>query len=344
MAQLKKDGESGRKTINQYTRYLTVILATVQAYGFAVALEGTAGSAGSIVLNPGVFFKVTTVVTLVGSVMFLLWLGEQITSRGIGNGVSLIIFSGIVAELPRAFAQILEQGRTGAISGFLIVGIVILAISVIAFIVFIERSQRKIIVQYPKRQMGNKMYGGDNSHLPLKINVPGVIPPIFASALLLLPTSISSFASMGAESSDWVLLMNSYMGRGQPLYLAIYIGLIIFFAFFYTAIVFNPDETADNLKRNGGYVPGIRPGGPTADYLDFVLTRLTAIGALYLSAVCILPELLISKYSIPFYFGGTSLLIVVTVSMDTVSQAQSHLIAHKYSGLIKKSKLRGGRK
>jgi preprotein translocase subunit SecY len=344
MAQLKKDGETGRKTINQYTRYLTVLLATVQAYGFAVALEGTSSSAGSIVIDPGVFFKVTTVVTLVGSVMFLLWLGEQITSRGIGNGVSLIIFSGIVAELPRAMAQMLEQGRTGSISAILIIGIFALAIAVVAFIVFIERSQRKIIVQYPKRQMGNKMFGGDSSHLPLKINVPGVIPPIFASALLLLPTSLSSFSGLGADTSEWVLMLNSYFGRGQPLYLALYIGLIVFFAFFYTAIVFNPDETADNLKKNGGYVPGIRPGPPTADYLDFVLTRLTAIGAAYLSAVCILPEILISKYNIPFYLGGTSLLIVVTVSMDTVAQAQSHLIAHKYSGLIKKSKLRGGRR
>ena len=246
--------------------------------------------------------------------MFLLLLGEQITSRGIGNGVSLIIFAGIVAELPRAIAQILEQGRTGSISTFLIIGILILAIAVIIFIVFIERSQRKIIVQYPKRQMGNKMFAGDSSHLPLKINVPGVIPPIFASALLLLPTSLSSFSGLDGNSSDWVLALNSYFGRGQPLYLAIYIGLIVFFAFFYTAIVFNPDETADNLKKNGGYVPGIRPGSPTADYLDFVLTRLTAIGATYLAAVCILPEILISKYSIPFYLGGTSLLIVVTVS------------------------------
>ena len=295
-------------------------------------------------IDPGVFFKVTTVVTLVGSVMFLLWLGEQITSRGIGNGVSLIIFSGIVAELPRAMAQMLEQGRTGSISAILIIGIFLLAIAVVAFIVFIERSQRKIIVQYPKRQMGNKMFGGDSSHLPLKINVPGVIPPIFASALLLLPTSLSSFSGLGSDTSEWVLILNSYFGRGQPLYLALYIGLIVFFAFFYTAIVFNPDETADNLKKNGGYVPGIRPGPPTADYLDFVLTRLTAIGAAYLSAVCILPEILISKYNIPFYLGGTSLLIVVTVSMDTVAQAQSHLIAHKYSGLIKKSKLRGGRR
>ena len=276
--------------------------------------------------------------------MFLLWLGEQITSRGIGNGVSLIIFSGIVAELPRAIAQILEQGRTGSISTFLIIAILLLAIAVIVFIVFIERSQRKIIVQYPKRQMGNKMFAGDSSHLPLKINVPGVIPPIFASALLLLPTSLSSFSGLDNNSSEWILTLNSYFGRGQPLYLALYISLIVFFAFFYTAIVFNPDETADNLKKNGGYVPGIRPGPPTADYLDFVLTRLTAIGATYLAAVCILPEILISKYSIPFYLGGTSLLIVVTVSMDTVSQAQSHLIAHRYSGLIKKSKLRGSRR
>ena len=341
MAQLKKEGETGRKMINQYTRYLTVLLATVQAWGFAIALEGTSGSMGSLVLNPGIFFKVTTVVTLVGGVMFLLWLGEQITERGIGNGVSLLIFSGIVAELPRALVQILEQGRTGAISPILIILIFLLAISVIAFIVFIERSQRKIIVQYPKRQIGNKVFSGDASHLPLKINVPGVIPPIFASALLLLPTSMSSFAGLGGDSPDWLITINSFLGRGQPLYLAIYISLIIFFAFFYTAIVFNPDETADNLKKNGGFVPGIRPGPPTAEYLDFVLTRLTAIGALYLSAVCILPEILISKYSIPFYFGGTSLLIVVTVSIDTVAQAQSHLIAHQYSGLIKKRKLGG---
>jgi|TARA_B100001741_G_scaffold310514_1_gene309902 preprotein translocase subunit SecY len=341
IAQLKKEGETGRKTINQYTRYLTVLLATVQAWGFAIALEGTNSSAGSLVMNPGVFFKVTTVVTLVGGVMFLLWLGEQITERGIGNGVSLLIFAGIVAELPRALVQILEQGRTGAISTFLIVTIFFLAIAVIAFIVFIERSQRKIIVQYPKRQVGNKIFSGDASHLPLKINVAGVIPPIFASALLLLPTSISSFAGLSSDSPDWLITINSFLGRGQPLYLAIYISLIVFFAFFYTAIVFNPDETADNLKRNGGFVPGIRPGSPTAEYLDFVLTRLTAIGALYLSAVCILPEILISQYSIPFYFGGTSLLIVVTVSIDTVTQAQSHLIAHQYSGLIRKRRLGG---
>ena len=343
MAQLKKEGESGRKTINQYTRYLTVLLATVQAWGFAIALESTTGSSGSLVINPGIFFKVTTVVTLVGGVMFLLWLGEQITERGIGNGVSLLIFSGIVAELPRAIVQLLEQGRTGAISPILIILIFLLAIAVIAFIVFIERSQRRILVQYPKRQVGNKIFSGDASHLPLKINVPGVIPPIFASALLLLPTSISSFAGLGSDSPDWLIAVNSFLGRGQPLYLFIYISLIVFFAFFYTSIVFNPDETADNLKRNGGFVPGIRPGPPTADYLDFVLTRLTTIGALYLSAVCILPEILISNYSIPFYFGGTSLLIVVTVSIDTVAQAQSHLIAHQYSGLIRKRKLGGVR-
>ena len=341
MSQLKKEGESGRKTINQYTRYLTVLLATVQAWGFSVALEGMTGSGIALVINPGVFFKVTTVVTLVGGVMFLLWLGEQITERGIGNGVSLLIFSGIVAELPRALVQILEQGRTGALSPFLIILIFFLAIAVIAFIVFIERSQRKIIVQYPKRQVGNKIFSGDSSHLPLKINVSGVIPPIFASALLLLPTSISSFAGLGADSPDWLITVNSFLGRGQPMYLAIYISLIVFFAFFYTAIVFNPDETADNLKRNGGFVPGIRPGPPTSEYLDFVLTRLTAIGAVYLSAVCILPEILISKYSIPFHFGGTSLLIVVTVSIDTVAQAQSHMIAHQYSGLIKKRRLGG---
>ena len=341
IAQLSKEGESGRKTINQYTRYLTVLLATVQAWGFAVALESTTGASGSLVLNPGLFFKITTVVTLVGGVMLLLWLGEQITERGLGNGVSLIIFSGIVAEVPRAFAQILEQGRTGALSPLLIIIVFFVIVLTIAFIVFIERSQRKVIVQYPKRQVGNKIFSGDASHLPLKINVPGVIPPIFASALLLLPTSISSFVGLGSDSPDWLITINSLLGRGQPLYLAIYIGLIIFFAFFYTAIVFNPDETADNLKRNGGFVPGIRPGPPTAEYLDFVLTRLTTIGALYLSAVCILPEILISKYSIPFYFGGTSVLIVVTVAMDTVTQAQSHMLAHQYSGLIKKRRLGG---
>jgi preprotein translocase subunit SecY len=336
---LKKDGEGGRKTINQYTRYLTVLLASVQGYGIAVALESASGVVG----DPGVFFRLTTVVTLVGGTLFLMWLGEQITSRGVGNGISLIIFSGIVAELPTALAGTLELGRTGALSSLLIVLLFVMAAAVIAFIVFIERSVRKIVVQYPKRQHGNKVFGGDQSFLPLKINVPGVIPPIFASSLLLMPVSIINLTGGQSGGADWLVTLNALLGRGQPLYLAIYISMIVFFAFFYTAIVFNPEETADNLRKYGGYVPGIRPGKSTADYLDFVLTRLTVLGAAYLAAVCILPEILISQYAVPFYFGGTSLLIVVTVTLDTVGQIQSHLLAHQYEGLVKKSRLKGRR-
>ena len=336
---LKKDGEAGRKQINQYTRYLTVLLATFQGFGIAVALE----SAGNIVADPGVFFRLTTVVTLVGGTLFLMWLGEQITSRGIGNGISLIIFSGIVAEVPSALVGTLELGRTGALSAGLIVGVFVMAIAVIAFIVFIERSVRRILIQYPKRQHGNKVFGGDAQYLPLKINVPGVIPPIFASSLLLMPVSIINLTGGQSGGADWLVTLNAMLGRGQPLYLAIYIGLIVFFAFFYTAIVFNPEDTADNLRKNGGYIPGIRPGQPTADYLDYILTRLTVLGATYLSAVCILPEILISQYAVPFYLGGTSLLIVVTVTLDTVSQVQSHMLAHQYEGLIKKSRLKGRR-
>ena len=336
---LKKDGEGGRKTINQYTRYLTVLLASVQGYGIAVALEAASGVVG----DPGVFFRLTTVVTLVGGTLFLMWLGEQITSRGVGNGISLIIFSGIVAELPTALAGTLELGRTGALSSLLIVLLFVMAAAVIAFIVFIERSVRKILVQYPKRQHGNEVFGGDQSFLPLKINVPGVIPPIFASSLLLMPVSIINLTGGQAGGAEWLVTLNALLGRGQPLYLAIYIGMIVFFAFFYTAIVFNPEDTADNLRKYGGYVPGIRPGKSTADYLDFVLTRLTVLGAAYLAAVCILPEILISQYAVPFYFGGTSLLIVVTVTLDTVSQIQSHLLAHQYEGLVKKSRLKGRR-
>ena len=334
---LKKDGEAGRKQINQYTRYLTVLLAAVQGYGISVALE----AAGTVVTDPGLFFRLTTVVTLVGGTLFLMWLGEQITARGVGNGISLIIFSGIVAEVPGALVGTLELGRTGALSAFLIVAVFCMAIAVIAFIVFIERSLRKILVQYPKRQHGNKVFGGEAQHLPLKINVPGVIPPIFASSLLLMPVSIINLTGGQSGGADWLVALNAMLGRGQPLYLAIYIGLIVFFAFFYTAIVFNPEDTSENLRRNGGYIPGIRPGQPTADYLDYILTRLTVLGAAYLSAVCILPEILISNYAIPFYFGGTSLLIVVTVTLDTVSQIQSHLMAHQYEGLIKKSRLKG---
>ena len=334
---LKKDGEGGRKMINQYTRYLTVLLATVQGYGIAVGLE----SASGVVDDPGLFFRVTTVVTLVGGTLFLMWLGEQITSRGVGNGISLIIFAGIVANLPTALAGTLELGRTGALSSLLIVLLFVMAAAVIAFIVFIERSVRKILVQYPKRQHGNKVFGGDQSFLPLKINVPGVIPPIFASSLLLMPVSIINLTGGQAGGADWLVALNAMLGRGQPLYLLIYVSMIVFFAFFYTAIVFNPEDTAENLRKYGGYIPGIRPGKSTADYLDFVLTRLTVLGAAYLSAICILPELLISKYAVPFYFGGTSLLIVVTVTLDTVGQIQSHLLAHQYEGLVKKSRLKG---
>ncbi len=339
---LKKEGEIGRKKINQYTRYGTVFLAAIQAYGIAVGLEGMSGASGSAVLESGYFFRLTTVITLVGGTIFLMWLGEQITQRGIGNGISLIIFAGIVANLPTALASTLELGRTGAISTLLVLVLIVLVAVVIAFIVFIERSQRRIVVQYPKRQVGNKMLGGESTHLPLKLNVSGVIPPIFASSLLLLPMTVAGFSA--GQGPEWLTTFMAFLGRGQPLYMFIYISLIVFFAFFYTAIVFNPVDTADNLKRNGGFVPGIRPGKNTADYLDYVLTRLTVVGAAYLATVCILPELLISQYSVPFYFGGTSLLIVVTVTMDTVTQIQSHLLAHQYEGLIKNAKLRQRRR
>ena len=338
---LKKEGETGRKKINQYTRYGTVLITALQAYGISVGLEGMASSAGSAVINPGLFFRFTTVVTLIGGTLFLMWLGEQITARGVGNGISLIIFSGIVANLPSALAGTLELGRTGALSAAFIIFLLTMAVGVIFFINFVERAQRRIVVQYPKRQMGNKMSAGESSHLPLKINTSGVIPPIFASSILLMPITMIGFSA--GQGPDWLTTVAAYLGRGQPVYLGIYIGLIVFFAFFYTAVVFNPGDTADNLKKYGGFVPGIRPGKNTAAYLDYVLTRLTVIGAAYLAAVCLLPEILISRFSVPFYFGGTSLLIVVSVTMDTVSQVQSHLLAHQYEGLVKKSKLRGRR-
>lgn len=329
----KEGGEQGRKQINQYTRYGTVVLATMQGYGIAVGLERAEG----IVNNPGLFFEVSTVMTLVGGTVFLMWLGEQITARGVGNGISLIIFAGIVAELPGALVSTLELGRQGALSTFIILMLMVMIVAVIAFIVFMERAQRRLLVQYPKRQVGNKMTGGENSHLPLKLNVAGVIPPIFASSLLLLPITVASFSGTGGP--DWLGNITAMLGQGQPLYMALYAGGIIFFCFFYTSIVFNPTDTADNLKRSGGFIPGIRPGQRTAEYLDKVLTRLTVVGALYLTIVCLLPELLIKQYSVPFYFGGTSLLIVVNVTMDTVGQVQSHLFAHQYEGLIKQSKL-----
>ncbi|HEV2098043.1 MAG TPA: preprotein translocase subunit SecY [Stellaceae bacterium] len=339
---LKKEGESGRKKLNQYTRYGTVLLAAVQAYGIAVGIEGMRAGGETAVLNPGLSFRLVTVVTLVGGTVFLMWLGEQITARGVGNGISLIIFAGIVANLPHALASTLELGRTGAISSFFIIMFLVVSVAVVAFIVFMERAQRRILVQYPKRQVGNKMFGGDASHLPLKINTSGVIPPIFASSLLLLPATLANFQT-NAGSTGWLSLITTYLAHGRPLYMGLYVALIVFFCFFYTAIVFNPAETADNLRKYGGFIPGIRPGKNTADYLDYVLTRLTVVGAAYLAGVCILPEILISEYSVPFYFGGTSLLIVVSVTMDTVAQIHSHLLAHQYEGLIKRARLRGRR-
>jgi len=328
---LKNQGEVGRKKITQYTRYGTVLLATVQGYGVAVGLENS----GNVVLNPGALYKFTTVVTLVAGTIFLMWLGEQITQRGIGNGISLIIFSGIVAEIPRALATTFELGRTGALSASTIMFIFILVILTVAFIVFIERSLRKILINYPKRQMGGKIYGGESSHLPLKINTAGVIPAIFASALLLLPITFSNF---GLSESDTFSSISSLFSQGKPLYMLLYASGIIFFSFFYTSIVFNPKETAENLRKHGGYVPGIRPGDQTAYYIENVLTKLTTIGAAYLTLVCLMPEFLISKYPIPFYLGGTSVLIVVVVAMDTVSQVQTRLMSQQYESLIKKTK------
>jgi preprotein translocase subunit SecY len=339
---LKKEGEQGRKKLNQYTRYLTVVIATFQAYGIAVGLESVRGSFGPAVAEPGFFFRFSCVVTLVGGTMFLMWLGEQVTARGVGNGISLIIFAGIVANLPSALAATLELGRTGAISTFVILFLMVMAVAVIAAVVFLERAQRRIIVQYPKRQVGNRMFGGDSTHLPLKINTAGVIPPIFASSLLLLPVTIAGFSGDGGP--EWLQPITALLAHGQPLYMVLYAVLIVFFAFFYTAVVFNPVETADNLKKYGGFIPGIRPGQNTAEYFDYVLTRLTTVGAIYLVVICLLPEFLIARYSVPFYFGGTSLLIIVTVTMDTVAQVQSHLIAHQYEGLIKKARLRGSRR
>jgi preprotein translocase subunit SecY len=338
---LKKEGETGRKKLNQYTRYGTVFLCALQAYGIAVGLEGMTGAGGSAVLAPGLFFRITTVITLVGGTIFLMWLGEQITQRGVGNGISLIIFAGIVARLPTSIAATLELGRTGALSTVFIIVVAALVIGVITFIVFMERAQRRIVVQYPKRQVGNKMFGGESTHLPLKINTSGVIPPIFASSLLLLPLTVAGFTAGGGP--EWLSTVTALMGRGHPLYLILYVSLIVFFSFFYTAVVFNPHDTAENLRKYGGFIPGIRPGKNTAEFLDYVLTRLTVIGAFYLSAVCILPEILISQYAVPFYFGGTSLLIVVSVTMDTAGQIQSHLLAHQYEGLIRNAKLKGRR-
>jgi preprotein translocase subunit SecY len=335
---LRKEGESGRKKLNQYTRYLTVLIAMFQAYGISVGLEGMRGTFGNAVIDPGAFFRISCMVTLVGGTMFLMWLGEQITARGVGNGTSLIIFAGIVANMPHAIANLLELGRTGALSTVFILGFIVLAVGVIAAIVFIERAQRRIPIQYPKRQVGQRMFGGDSTHMPLKINTAGVMPPIFASSLLLIPATIAGFAQSGP---GWFTSIAQLLAHGQPLYMAFYAAMIIFFSYFYTAVVFNPQETADGLKKHGGFIPGYRPGSATADYFDYVLTRLTTIGALYLVAICLLPEFLTSRYSVPFYFGGTSLLIIVSVTMDTVTQIQSHLLAHQYEGLIRKARVKG---
>jgi len=328
---LKNQGELGRKKITQITRYGTVLLATIQGYGLSVGLE----SADNLVIDPGLFFKISTTITIVASTILLMWLGEQITQKGIGNGISLIIFSGIVAEIPRALVTTFELGRTGAISSVLIISIFLLLIGTILFIVFMERAFRKILINYPKRQVGNKMYGGESSHLPLKINSAGVIPAIFASALLLLPVTFSNF---NFSNSDFFLNFSSLFSQGQPLYMILYAAGIIFFTFFYTSIVFNPKETAENLRRYGGYIPGIRPGESTELYIEEILTRLTTIGALYLALVCLMPEFLIAKYPIPFYLGGTSILIVVVVAMDTVTQVQSRLMSSQYESLIKKAR------
>jgi len=337
---LKKEGESGRKIINQYTRYLTVVLASFQAYGIALGLEGQ----GTFVADPGWFFRFTTVISLTGGTIFLMWLGEQVTARGIGNGISLIIFAGIVAAFPSAIVSTLELGRQGALSTALILIVIVMALVVTAVIVFVERAQRRLMITYPKRQVGNRMYEGQSSFLPLKLNTAGVIPPIFASSLLLLPTTIANFTQQAGDGGGILATFMTYFGHGRPLYMMTYAGLIIFFAFFYTAIVFNPKDTAENLQKHGGFIPGIRPGERTASYIDEVLTKITVIGAAYLTIICLLPEFLISYAALPFYFGGTSLLIVVSVTMDTVAQVHGHLQAQQYEGLVKKARLKGRRR
>lgn len=334
---LKKEGEAGRKTINQYTRYGTILLSLFQGFGLAVGLENMTSTAGPAVMDPGWFFRITTIITLAGGTCFLMWLGEQITARGIGNGTSLIIFSGIVAGLPEALAGLFDLGRTGAVSAFFILVLLVISVALIYLIVFVEKSYNKIPVQYPRRQVGNKMYEGDTSHIPMKINTAGVIPPIFASSILLFPLTILNFTNSSADGEVGILeSMASYLRHGEPLYLFLYVLLIAFFSFFYTAIIFNPEETAENLKKYGGFIPGKRPGKNTATYFDYILTRMTVLGAAYLSFICVVPEVLISKYKVPFYLGGTSVLIVVNVVMDTVTQVQTHLFAKQYQSLLKK--------
>jgi preprotein translocase subunit SecY len=335
---LKKEGEAGRKIMNQYTRYGTVGLAALQAYGIAIGLEHW----GNVVIDPGLFFRVSTVITLTGGTILLMWLGEQITARGVGNGISLIIFIGIVARFPSYIAQGFEAGRTGELPPLVMIGALLGIVALITFIVFMERAQRRLLVQYPKRQVGQRMFGGESSHLPLKINVSGVIPPIFASSILLMPSTVAQFNSQNIP--DWLATIVAYISHGSVLYLVLYAAMIMFFAFFYTSIIFNPEETAENLKKYGGFIPGIRPGKKTAEYIDYVLTRITVVGGIYLAVVCLIPEYIIYKYSLPFALGGTSILIVVSVMMDTVAQIQSHLIAQQYEGLIKRTRLRGARR
>ncbi len=340
LEQLKKEGEAGRRKITQYTRYGTVALATFQALGVAIALEGQKVGSMTLVIEPGMAFRIIAVSTLVTGTMFLMWLGEQMTERGIGNGISMLIFAGIVAGLPRAIGGTLELARTGALPVLLVLLILVLTLVVTGFVVFVERGQRRITVNYAKRQVGRKMYAGQASHLPLKLNMSGVIPPIFASSLILFPATIGGWFS-NAEGFGWLKDITSMISPGQPLYVLFYAGGIVFFCFFYTALVFNPKETADNLKKSGAFVPGIRPGEQTAKYIDSVLTRLTLAGAIYITAVCLLPEFLILKFQVPFYFGGTSLLIIVVVVMDFMAQVQTHLMSHQYEGLMKKANLKG---
>jgi preprotein translocase subunit SecY len=337
---LKKEGEQGRKKINQYTRYLTVILAMFQGYGIAVGIESIQTSHGGLVTAPGMFFRVISLLTLTGGTVLVMWIAEQINVKGIGNGSSLVIFTGIVSGIPSAIAGLFEMGRTGAISSVLVLAIIILAASLIVLIVFMEKAQRRILVNYPKRQMGNRMFGGESSHLPLKLNTSGVIPAIFASSLLLFPLTVAGF-STNVEVGGWKQIVSLYLSHGKPLYIALYAALIGFFCFFYTSVVFNPEETAENLRKNGGVILGRRPGSHTAEYLDYVLTRITVIGALYMIVVCVVPELMIAHYAVPFYLGGTSLLIVVNVVIDLFTQIQTHLLSTQYEGLLKKAKLRG---
>jgi len=339
LEQLKKEGESGRRKITQYTRYGTLVLAIFQSIGMSIGLETFSVNGQGVVVEPGLDFRIITVITLVSGTMFLMWLGEQITERGIGNGISLIIYSAIVAGLPAAIGGTLELARTGEYSAFTVLGLFVMAVAVTAVVVWFERAQRRIAIQYAKRQVGNKMYGGQSSFLPLKVNTAGVIPPIFASSLILLPATFAQFTK-GAEGFEWLSDMSAILSPGAWLYMLLFTALIVFFCFFYTAIVFNPKDTADNLKKNGGFIPGIKPGQRTAEYVDKVLTRITVVGAAYVAAVCLLPQYLISALSVPFYFGGTSLLIIVVVSMDTMTQIQSHLMSHQYEGLMKQARLK----